>query len=191
MLIKKKLKSQDPQLVRQHIPLNKHESRLSYQKQSNKTTNVNKYQVGDWVLLRRNHGEYPKLNPIWEEMFQISKKIGTSCWGIVNFVSGKYKIVHHDQIQPAGTKQDASMVMGSSAPVQNPHAPVGRVLVDNSLPQDNIPQIDGNSLQIMFSTCQQVQCFPHQLHNCHHHLHQHNPQQPQPPDQGGWSGPQL
>ena len=134
--------AQDPQLVRQNIPLNKHDSRLSYQKQANKTTNVNKYQVGDWVLLRRNHGEYPKMHPIWDEMFQISKKIGTSCWGIVNFVSGKSKIVHHDQIKPAGTKQDASMVMGSSAPVQNPHAPVGRVLVDNSLPQHNLPQMD-------------------------------------------------
>ena len=49
--------AQDPQLVRQNIPLNKHDSRLSYQKQANKTTNVNKYQIGDWVLLRRNHGE--------------------------------------------------------------------------------------------------------------------------------------
>ena len=62
--------------------------------------------------------------------------------GIVNFVSGKSKIIHHDQIQPAGTKQDASVVMGSSAPVQNPHAPVGRVLVDNSLPQHNLPPMD-------------------------------------------------
>ena len=42
--------AQNPQLVRQNIPLNKHESRLSYQKKANKTTNVNKYQVGDWVL---------------------------------------------------------------------------------------------------------------------------------------------
>ena len=134
--------AQDPQLVRQNIPLNKQESRISYQKQANKTTNVNKYQVGDWVLLRRNHGEYPKMNPIWDEIFQISKKIGTSCWGIVNFVSGKSKVVHHDQIQPAGTRQDASIVMGRSAPEQNPQAPAGRVLVDNRLPQQQLPLID-------------------------------------------------
>ena len=82
------------------------------------------------------------MNPIWDEMFQISKKIGTSCWGIVNFVSGKSKVVHHDQIQPAGTRQDASMVMGSSAPEQNPQAPAGRVLVDNRLPQQQLPLID-------------------------------------------------
>ena len=83
------------------------------------------------------------MNPIWDEIFQISKKIGTSCWGIVNFVSGKFKVVHHDQVQPAGTRQDASMVMGSSVSVQNPQAPAGNFLfVDNRLPQQNLPVID-------------------------------------------------
>ena len=184
--------AQDPRLVRQKIPLNKHESRLRYQKQANKTTNVNKYQVGDWVILRRNHGEYPKMNLIWDEMFKISKKIGTSCWGIVNFVSGKSKIVHHDQIQPASTKQDASMVMGSSAPVlQNPQAPVGEFLLITVSLSTTYHRWIGYNLRIMFSTCQQVRYFPHQLHNRHHHLPQHNPQQQQPPDQGGWSGPPL
>ena len=83
------------------------------------------------------------MNPFWDEMFQIAKKVGPACWGIVNYSTGKSKIVHHDQLEPAGTKQDASVVLKSGPEGEAERQP-GRILIrnDHGIQLQNLPVID-------------------------------------------------
>ena len=102
----------DPSMVRENVLENRAEARSRYQQQANKSLLENDYKVGDLVLLKRNHGDFPKINPKWEQLFEVVKRIGPVCWGIVNFADGKSKIVHHDQLMPAKVKQDATWTVG-------------------------------------------------------------------------------
>ena len=141
----------DPTLLRENIILNREEARSNYQRQANKSVKENAYEIGDWVLLKRNHGENPKMNPKWDQLFEVVKKVGPVCWGIVNFSDGKSKIVHHDQLLPAGIKQDARWTIGGgrdNTETDISHPVVGKIHIPNvehPAPQaqtQHLPQLD-------------------------------------------------
>ena len=101
----------DANLVRANVSGNREDARAVYQKQANKTVQINEFENGDLVLLKRTHGSYPKMNPHWVGPFRVEKKVGPVNWAISDPTSGKTKIVHHDLIKQAGAKQDASCTL--------------------------------------------------------------------------------
>ena len=84
-------------------------------------------------------------------MFEVAKKAGPVYWGIENFSDGKSKIVHHDQLLPAGIKQDARWTIGAgrdNTETDISHPVVGKIHIPNVEPPapqaqtQHLPQLD-------------------------------------------------
>ena len=137
----------DPNLVRQNINVNRSDARASYQKQANKSTRMNHYNVGDLVLLKRTHGAHPKMNPYWVGPFEVIKRVGPVNWGILDQNSGKSKVVHHDLLKPALSKQDALITPGEKLMAETPRVSKLHIRSTNNVSSiaadvDNSVQID-------------------------------------------------
>ena len=113
-------KSVDKAAVRLNAVANKMDASNAYRGQANKVTKVNEYKVGDHVLLKRTHGEHPKLNPFWVGPYQVEKKIGPVNWGIIDAATGKSKVVHHDLLKPAGKETNAQLLPHSTQTTKDP-----------------------------------------------------------------------
>ena len=98
----------DLNAIRENARLNRLEAQKNYKRQYDKKTNINLYEIGDEVLLKRSHGKFPKLNPKWIGPFTVVKRVGPVNWGIKDS-AGKTKIVHHDLLKPALSKRDATI----------------------------------------------------------------------------------
>ncbi len=72
----KEVSQLDQELIRKNIVANRAEARNTYQKQANSKTVINDFKVGDMVLLKRTHGSFPKMNPLWVSPFEVIKKVG-------------------------------------------------------------------------------------------------------------------
>lgn len=67
------------------------------------------YEPGDEVILKRNYGEFPKINPIWiEGPYHIIRQVGPVNYAVAN-PKGKTKVLHHDMIKPAEVNRKASV----------------------------------------------------------------------------------
>ena len=133
----------DKQLVRDNINANRCDARANYQKQANKSTRVNPYNTNDMVLLKRTHGSHPKMNPYWVGPFKIIKQVGPVNWAILDQATGKSKIVHHDLLKPALTKQDATIIPELTYQPQSMSS--SRIHIssaNNNTSRNNISQID-------------------------------------------------
>lgn len=104
----------DTALLRLNVAANKEEAKRNYQTQANRTVRINEFRPGDLVLLKRTHGSYPKMNPIWVGPYLVIKKIGPVNWSIMDPASKKTKIVHHDLLKPGRREQDASITLDHS-----------------------------------------------------------------------------
>ena len=81
----------------------------------------NEYSEGDLVLFKRTHREYPKMNPLDVGPYRVVRKYGPVNYGIEDPTTKKSKIVHHDLLKPALSKQDATWFPGTTS--YCPHAP--------------------------------------------------------------------
>ena len=117
------LAAHDPGLIRENVGANREEARRNYQKQANKsvTRAENEYSEGGLVLLKRTHGKYPKMNPLDVGPYRVVRKYRPVNYGIEDPTTKKSKIVHHDLLEPALSKQDATWFPGATS--DYPHAP--------------------------------------------------------------------
>ena len=130
----------DPVLIRKNITANRQEARKNYQQQANKSTRANSYKAGDLVILKRTHGSHPKMNPIWVGPYQIIKQIGPVNWAIRDQTSGKTKIVHHNLLKPALSKQDATIT--PALDFSNAITQTSKVLIGNNIPTGTNQRIE-------------------------------------------------
>jgi hypothetical protein len=103
----------DKAVLRESARLNKDEARHNYQKQANQSVVVNSYNPGDEVLLKRTHGDNPKMNPLWVGPFVVVKQYGPVNWGIKDIATGKTKVVHHNLLKPAKVNCDTNIFPSS------------------------------------------------------------------------------
>ena len=106
--------SVDPKVIQANAEANRKEAKKSYKQTYDRNLTVNTFQVGDEVLMKRNHGKYPKINPKWlDGPYTVVKKIGPVNYGIVNS-KGEGKVLHHNKLKPALSNCVASRTASSS-----------------------------------------------------------------------------
>ena len=98
----------DVELINKDASKNSAEAKEKYKVQADKQTHVNKFEIGQEVLLKRNFGDNPKISPNWKRgPYYIEKIIGP-----VNFAVkgplGTSKVIHHNNIKPVGSEIEAS-----------------------------------------------------------------------------------
>jgi len=102
-------------VIQKNGTLNRDEAKLSYKRQYDKTALVASYEVGQEVLLKRSHGEYPKVSVKWTRgPFIIARKFGPCNFGITgpdNFT----KVVHHNLLKAAGAEVEATRTLSDLA----------------------------------------------------------------------------
>ena len=113
----------DPGLIRENVRVSREEARRNYQRQANKsvTRAENEYSEGDLALFKRTHGKYPKMNPLDMGPYRVVRKYGPVNYEIEDPTTKNSKIVHHDLLKSALSKQDATWFPGTTSDC--PHAP--------------------------------------------------------------------
>ena len=100
----------DRKVLSENIRLNRMESQEASKRMYDKNSKVTELNVGDEVLIKRNFGEYPKVNVKWKEgPYVIAEKLSPCSYKIRNN-RGQTSVRHHNQIKPAGTKCEAISV---------------------------------------------------------------------------------
>ena len=97
--------------------LNRMESQEASKRIYDKNAKETELKVGDEVLLKRNFGEYPKINVKWNEGPYIISEIISPCSYKIRNSKGKEQVRHHNQLKPALNRQE---------PVKVPH-PLGQI----------------------------------------------------------------
>ena len=107
--------SVDPKVIQANAEANRKEAKKSYKQTYDRNLTVNTFQVGDEVLMKRNHGKYPKINPKWLDgpLNTVVKKVGPVNYGIENS-KGEGKVLHHNKLKPALSNCVASRTASSS-----------------------------------------------------------------------------
>ena len=98
--------SVDKKVIQESARINRVESASNYKSCYDKNSNVIDFKPGDEVLLRRNFGEYPKMNVKWVEgPYVIGAKIGPSNFCVWNS-KNQSRVLHHNQLKKAVTRQE-------------------------------------------------------------------------------------
>jgi len=100
-------KAIEPRVVQKNADMNRKEAQASYKKWYDKSARPYPYEIGQEVLLKKNHGKYLKAQVRWEKgPYFITKKVGPANFGISG-PDGFKKLLHHDKIRPARSSVEA------------------------------------------------------------------------------------
>ena len=114
----------DPKIVQENARINQIEAQRDYKRRYDKDCKINEFQIGDEVLIKREAGKYPKLNPKWlNGPYIIDRKIGPVNFAVRNS-KGQTRVLHHNKLKPAVKHFAASRTPGCDLDI-------AREVVDN------------------------------------------------------------
>lgn len=125
----------DPLLIQENAKLNRIDAAKNYKVQHDKRAHETSFEVGQEVLIKRNFGKYPKLSVKWNEgPYKIIKKVGPVNFAVEN-AKGVSKILHHNNLKPAGV----NILQSESGPTYGVvwQQPLGAELSDEGAAQQD------------------------------------------------------
>ena len=94
----------DRNLLQKYAKINVSEAKVQYKEQHDKGSVINKYEIGDEVMMKRNFGDNPKLEFNWRRgLFIVHKKIGPANLAIKD-QKRVIKVYHHNNLKPIGAQ---------------------------------------------------------------------------------------
>ena len=137
----------EPHVIQKNADLNRYEAQLNYKKRYDKDAVPVEYTVGQEVLLKRNHGDYPKASVRWlKGPYYISKKVGPVNYGITG-PDGFTRLLHHNGIRAARSSIEATKTPDLVLEEESqPEAHQFRVTIEHHLARQE-PQSITNPIQ--------------------------------------------
>lgn len=91
----------EPSIIQQDADHNRQEAKSSYKRQHDKKSKHYELEVGQRVLIKRDHGKFPKIAVNWRDgPYTLIRKTGPSNW-LVRNSRGKKQVYHTNKIKPA------------------------------------------------------------------------------------------